>query len=396
MKNTGILFLLLATATGCSKYASDIGRGYLHINLNVNPFVTITTTKGSDPATFTLDIYRDAALVKTISPAGASVEPVELAAGGYTAKAYSETFTAPAFDTPVYGGESAATVTAGERTSVSIACSQTNAGVRISYTDAFRANHSTYSASVRQIQGELAFTGSDAERTGYFLADEATVTVTADEVGFEYPLTLEPRKIYHVTVDDAPKPTTGELSVRITVSTDVTEEQVSVVFPSGQVGYYEDIGAAAVGSNTLVSAFKGWSDKTVSYSGSGFSVSASSPSDTYAGASGGNCLTATGAGASFTVSGLNTAMAATPLTLSFGSCITTKNYDTGDLTVSASIDNGLTFSPLPMPDNAHPANRKWALVTIGEGIPKARALTLRFECKASGYMIDDISLKTSR
>ena len=50
--------------------------------------------------------------------------------------------------------------------------------------------------------------------------------MTAGEAQYEQELTLEARKLYLIEIDDTPEPTSGRLSVSITVSTDVTEEQV--------------------------------------------------------------------------------------------------------------------------------------------------------------------------
>ena len=394
MKHTGIYFLSLILAAGCSSVSPDEPDGYLRIDLNVNPSVGEITSKSSDPATFTLEILRDGNIVKTISPVGDAIAPIALSAGSYTLSAYSETFTVPAFDKPVYGGSSPAAVVSGVESNASVSCAQTNAGIRIGYTDNFKTNRTNYSTVVRQIQGSLAFAGADAERTGYFFADNATFVVSADDLNYEYDLTLEPRKIYDITIDDAYRPT-GELSVSITVTTETTQEPVDIVIPSGKVDYTENMGAVAVSVNTPVGSYGGWSSSEAGYSGSGVWISTESPSDTYAGASGGNHLLFKNAGSNFTVSGLNTSLAPAGLTLSFGCCCTDRNFDTNDLTVSVSTDGGTTFSPLSIGTDARASNKKWAQITVETGIPKAKDLSIRFDCLNTGYLLDDIVLKTT-
>ncbi|MFR5871091.1 MAG: DUF4493 domain-containing protein [Alistipes sp.] len=62
--------------------------------------------------------------------------------GVYTVRGYSQSFTAPA-RYAVYGGSAGVSIAVDNETPVSIGCKQTNAGVRVSYSEAFRANHST-------------------------------------------------------------------------------------------------------------------------------------------------------------------------------------------------------------------------------------------------------------
>jgi len=395
MKHTGIYLLSLILAAGCSSVASDEPDGYLRIELNVDSEVGEISSKGSDPASFTLEILRDGRVVKTVSPVGSALAPIPLEAGAYTLSAYSEPFAAPAFDRPVYGGSASATVSSGAETHASVACAQTNAGVRIDYTDNFKANRTGYSTTVRQIQGALAFTGADAGRTGYFFADDATFVVTADDLNYEYVMRLEAQKIYHVTIDDAYRPT-GGLAVSITVTTETTEEAVGIVIPSGEVDYNEAVGTVPVAVNTLAGNYDGWSVPEATYSGSGVWVSTLSPSDTYAGASGGNHLLFKNAGAWLSIAGLDTSLAPAGLTLSFGCCTPDQNFDVQKLGIGVSRDGGTTFEPLVIPADARASNKKWGRIEIAEGIPKVENLVIRFESQAAECLLDDIVLKTTK
>lgn len=396
-----LVLIVLMGLESCAKRSETLvsGKGFLCVELDVNPSVVIYSKADEiDVSTFSLEIaQRETGLViKTISPIGNSQGPIELASGSYTVKAYSKKFLVPAFDMPVYGGATPALIAVGNETHIGVQCTQTNAGVRISYTDAFKANHTTYTTTVRQTQGALTFTSTDAAagRIGYFLTDRVTILVTADGQVYEQEIVLEPQKLYNIKVDDAPQPVAGELNFQVTVSTQVIEEDVEVVFPSGVVDYTEMVGSLPVASAVSVNSYTQWSNKKVTYAGQSVTVLAENPSD-YIGASGGNYLIFNSAGSSFfTISGLNTASAARDMILSFGSCCLVQNYAIDKLSVSVSADGGTTFTPLSIAEDARPLNKRWARISITEGIPKVKNLFIRFDCSATGYMVDDISLKT--
>lgn len=225
MKRRNLLFPLLITAMGwgsCAKNdPGNVGNGSLVVRLDVDPTVRVVTasaTKSADAATFTLEILQNETVIKKLSPIGVDPGPIELPSGVYTVRTYSQSFTAPAFDTPVYGGSAGVSIAVDNETPVSIGCKQTNAGVRVSYSEAFRANHSTRSTTIRQIQGALTFTDDDVSggRIGYFPADRATIVVTADGVEYEQELTLDAQTVYNVSVDDAPQSVSGNLKLDIT------------------------------------------------------------------------------------------------------------------------------------------------------------------------------------
>ena len=350
MNKLGIISLLLISAAGCSEHASEEGTGRLQIRLDVDPSVTVSRTKSSDATAFTLEISRDGDIVRTISPIGETPDPIELTAGDYLLTAYSEPFETPQFDTPVYGGSAPTRISVGKQSEASVSCAQTNAGVRISYT--------------------------------------------AGAAQYEQELTLEARKLYLIEIDDTPEPTSGRLSVSITVSTDVTEEQVQILFPSGRIDYLETMGAATVSTATQVAKFTGWSYAEAEYAGAGVTVSAQNPSSAYVGASGGNNLTFNSSGAYFTISGLNASLASSAPVLQFGCANSEQGYKPGELTVSVS-DGGGTFTPLIIGDDARPTNKRWAQITLSDGIPHAKNLIVRFESRAAGYQIDDIALTTA-
>ena len=154
------------------------------------------------------------------------------------------------------------------------------------------------------------------------------------------------------------------------------------------------MGAATVSTATQVAKFTGWSYAEAEYAGAGVTVSAQNPSSAYVGASGGNNLTFNSSGAYFTISGLNVSLASSAPVLQFGCANPEQGYKPGELTVSVS-DGGGTFTPLIIGDDARPANKRWAQITLSDGIPHAKNLIVRFESRAAGYQIDDIALTTA-
>lgn len=183
--------LLLLIGTGCSKdRGTSHGAGTLNIKLEMDDHIDLVTrtanTKATpDLASFTLEVLQGEEIVEKLPTIGSNTSPsLTLEEGDYTVNVYSQPFTAPAFDTPVYGDSQDFSLLAGETKNLTMECVQTNAGVIISYTDEFKAQYTTYSTRIDCTSGSLDFSGADATRTGYFPAGYATLTITAD--GKEY------------------------------------------------------------------------------------------------------------------------------------------------------------------------------------------------------------------
>ena len=395
MRIKNILYAALIGLCGCSSTeVIEKGEGTLRVKLQLDPQVVIAV-KSADVATFSLEISQDGQVVKKVSPVGAEVEPISLTSGSYSVRAYSQDFTVPAFDTPVYEGSTSATIASGNETAVAITCKQSNAGIQIEFTDTFLTNHTNYFVTVSQIAGALTFSSEDviAGRVGYFLPGTATITVTADGVEYEQEIDLESCRLYNVTIDDAAPVVSGDLNVGITVDTDVVTEDVAVVFPSGVVDYSETMGGIAVSSQVVVAGYTGWANKKVTYDGIDVYVAAESNfSDTYSGASGGNYLLLRQSGAWFSVSGINTSAAASDMVLSFG-CRAESSCDLNTSLVVSVSQDGVDFTQITAEEQQ--INARWKAISYTENIPRAENLTIRIESKTSvRCMIDDLSLKT--
>ena len=281
---------LLLLASGCSKDRNEPrGNGTLNIRLEMDDRIDLVATQACntkaapDLGVFTLEVTQDETVVHKIPTLGANTSPsLTLEAGDYTVSAYSQPFAAPAFDTPVYGASQLLTIMAGATKNVALECTQTNAGVKINYSDDFKAQHTTYSTRIAHSTGTLDFSGSDAGRTGYFPTGYVDLIVTADGKEYTQAIQLKARRLYTITVKDANVPVTSA-NISISVSTDVTNENVEITFPanggntggdggSRQTIYGENVGSTDVTSPALVLSFKGWQNQTgsgISYSGSG-------------------------------------------------------------------------------------------------------------------------------
>ena len=219
---------LLLLASGCSKDRNEPrGNGTLNIRLEMDDRIDLVATQACntkatpDLGAFTLEVTQDETVVHKIPTLGANTSPsLTLEAGDYTVSAYSQPFAAPAFDTPVYGASQLLTIMAGATKDVALECTQTNAGVKINYSDDFKAQHTSYSTRIAHSTGTLDFSGSDAGRTGYFPTGYVDLIVTADGKEYTQAIQLKARRLYTITVKDANVPvTSGHANISISVST---------------------------------------------------------------------------------------------------------------------------------------------------------------------------------
>lgn len=236
--------LLLLIGTGCSKdRGTSHGAGTLNIKLEMDDHIDLITrtanTKATpDLASFTLEVLQGEEIVEKLPTIGSNTSPsLTLEEGDYTVNVYSQPFTAPAFDTPVYGDSQDFSLLAGETKNLTMECVQTNAGVIISYTDEFKAQYTTYSTRIDCTSGSLDFSGADATRTGYFPAGYATLTITADGKEYQQEILLKGQRLYSITIKAEPQPVaTGEATISISVSTAVTNEEMEITFPNDSGG----------------------------------------------------------------------------------------------------------------------------------------------------------------
>ncbi len=157
--------------------------------------------------------------------------------------------------------------------------------------------------------------------------------------------------------------------------------------------YSENFGAGAGSTNPTVSVYTGYQNSTpISYSCTA-DIRISTPSDTYAGASGQGCvfLGGTTPEKSISISGINT-LGFKDLVLSFGHQKGT-NASNNELIVEVSADN-TNWTPLTYTRATGSGTSIWTLITATGSIPETANLGLRFRNNVSniGFRIDDVKI----
>lgn len=409
---TPIVASLLLLFTGCSKDRNPSGgTGTLNIQLEMDDHIdlitrTATTKATPDLTTFTLEVVQGEEIVEKLPTIGSNTSPsLTLAEGDYTVKVYSQPFTAPGFDLPVYGASQDFSILAGETKAVALECVQTNAGVVINYSDEFQSQYSTYSTRITCASGSLDFSGSNASRTGYFPAGYVTLTITADGQEYEQEILLKGQRLYNITIKADPLPvTTGDANISISVSTAVTNEDMEITFPTTSGGdpeepetgtkqtlFSENLGDTPVSSAKLVLTYSDWQNQPesgFSFSGSGKIEALSEyASSGYSNASGGNYLLLSN-GNKFNIEGLNTT-GYTSLTFTFGLYCMTGSFDPSQLTLyvaeAGSAEDGTPLS------YSYQSGSDWMLCTVSSSIPTSDNLRLRLISNGS-FRIDDLTL----
>lgn len=241
----------LTVLSSCSNIKEDVSEtGTLEIKCGYNSSVTLKSTAAVDPNSFVAKIINGQdAVVKEYNPVSSAPDQIELMAGTYTVEAYSEEFTAPAFDKPVYGGNVLVDVVPGQNRAAAINCKQTNAGVKFLWTDEFKASFSEYAAKVTIADASLDYPKTET-RTGYFAPGDVTIDITIgtapNDAPFSKTITLNAREL--VTIKPvASDAGSGTLTVTITVDTDVTEREEVFVIGTG--------GGGSTGAEILVEDF---------------------------------------------------------------------------------------------------------------------------------------------
>ncbi len=357
---------------------------------------TPSTIQASD---LTLEIFKEDVSIEKFSPIGSGSKEISLAPGSYTVQAYSATFTAPAFEMPVYADEAEVTVQSESTASVELICTQSNAGVRIVYDEAFQEAHSDYSVSISQQGHSLEYTGLDATRTGYFLPGQATLLLTVDGEQYQQTLDLQAQRLYTLTIQDEAAPS-GSLGLTLQIDNSYIEEDVAIFFPldpssptppeegTRSILYHENFGTQASSSGSYIPAYNDWENTTVSYSGSQLVLKPDTPSSNYPNASGGCCLSFPMV-RNFTVSDINTT-GATSLALSFGlSADDNTSFTSADIEVTVSKDDSGIATPLSLTLTPY---GNWTLVSASSGIPSTASLTLNIKAQQANLLIDDLSI----
>lgn len=386
----------LLVMAGCNKTQISGGSGTLSISIGNNPDVTTVSAQSKaatpDVSAFTLDILQGNTVVNRYSPIGSASKNITLAAGDYSITAYSEKFTAPKFENPVYGAVEDITISAGETESVQIMCAQTNAGISVNYSSDFKALYTTYSTLVTHSTGSLNFINGNAGKRGYFPTGEVEIEVYADGKTYTSTLTLKPRYNYNITIDKNPVVSGEEVSITINVSTDITEENVTVYFPEEsstmqgdqrEVIYYENFGNIELPTQIAIAEYTGWKVKSVTYEGSNMRVAPGSTA-AYEGSSGGNhAYTMTG-DSYLIITGIDCS-GYRKLILTIGTYAQIDPFRKDTFKVSMIVDG----SPVQL-NYDRSTGTAWEKLSVN--LPAVTSLDLRIDCSDRYYYMDDIEI----
>ncbi|TPD68400.1 T9SS type A sorting domain-containing protein [Flavobacterium microcysteis] len=154
--------------------------------------------------------------------------------------------------------------------------------------------------------------------------------------------------------------------------------------------FTENMGAPT--TTTAIAAHTFQNSSPILFSGTA-DMRNSTPSDTYAGASGNGCvfLGGTTPAKTFIIEGINT-LNYSDMVLSFGHQKGT-NAGSNELTVNVSTD-GTTWTPLTYTRPTGSGTSVWTLITASGTIPATSNLRIKFENPISniGFRIDDVKL----
>ncbi|WP_430812353.1 MULTISPECIES: endonuclease [unclassified Carboxylicivirga] len=101
---------------------------------------------------------------------------MELPEGTYQAEVFTS-LTMPAFDQPLYGGQSDFSVVDQQTTNLNLSISQTNFSVAVAYATDFTSAYTNYSTAISNAHGTLEYPTTET-RFGYFTEGPITVTLT--------------------------------------------------------------------------------------------------------------------------------------------------------------------------------------------------------------------------
>lgn len=182
MKNYLIALLAVAAFSACSKSDDTptpaAGNGFLKIKAEISS--TTIAKSGFSAQDLAVSIIRkkDGQAVKTFDKyAEIGENNIELPADTYIVKTTSGSFSEAKWDTPAYEATKEVTLAANATEKLTLTNIQTNAGVKITYTESFKKAYSSYNTLIESESGNLIY-GIGEQRTGYFKPGNLKITTT--------------------------------------------------------------------------------------------------------------------------------------------------------------------------------------------------------------------------
>lgn len=159
-------------------------------------------------------------------------ENLPLDAGTYTVSAVSRTFSAPQFDAPQYGDTQVAVVKAGQTATVSLLCSQLNAGMRLNINPSFLTDYPNGVLYLNGEGGRLMYSYSE-RRIAYFKPGSVSLTLAEGQnQTVLFTRRLEAQQVLVLTVGTSGS-SSGTTSAGVSIQVDTTREWLSQSYTIG-------------------------------------------------------------------------------------------------------------------------------------------------------------------
>lgn len=181
---------------------------------DTNDFILSVRQQGSDKALYE-GLY------------GARPSQMKVPAGTYDVQAMSLRFDSPAFDSPLYGDEQVVVARSGETLAVRLVCKQRNSGIKLSFSERFKARYPGR-VLLRQDQGSLEYPYGE-ERTAWVFAGETRICYDDGKAeNLLFRRTLQPGEIRSVTLDAGADESGSSFSIAVDTTATRSDEVVIV------------------------------------------------------------------------------------------------------------------------------------------------------------------------
>jgi len=231
--------------------------GFLTLSANVDVRVRLKAGIPVDSYDVIIVSKSDASYSYSNKVSGIGSTPVELVAGDYAVKVSSPTIALPDFGTPTYGVTQDFAIAAGATTNLNLICKQTNAGVKVGYSDGLKKfcadNTLNYSTTIEQTGSSLTYAIAET-RAGYFNPGSVTVTVSVGDKEFSSTLNLTAQDLVNLAIDLAPDdPSRVSMTITGVDDTNTRDEKITITLkPNTTLGTLrldEDFASITTGDN---------------------------------------------------------------------------------------------------------------------------------------------------
>ena len=228
-----LFVLLLFMMCACSKkeMPDEKATGYLTLNISKDASLKADV----ELIDFVLRISNSQAVEVLRERIGDLPDQIVLPVGGYTVEAYSAIFSEPMFDKPCYFGKTDIMIEVGETTEASLVCSQSNAGIKVVWSDSFSDLFSNYEAQITCEAGYLIYSPTET-RTGYFLPGTVFISIIVDEQTINGgSITLAAKDMVTLTLQPKETPA-GNLSINFSIDETVNNREIEIIIDPEYTG----------------------------------------------------------------------------------------------------------------------------------------------------------------